>query len=205
MNEKFFSLQKEKQNRIINAGLKVFANNGYKHATTEAITHEAGISKGLLFHYFGSKKGFYLFLYDHAINTMMERLTELHDYDKTDFFDIVTDAQLRKIDIMYEYPDLSLFVVKCYLEESPEAGTEVSKTFQELVAESMQRMLERIDATKFKDTITVEQALNILTWISEGFMKGLELDTFADIEEVNCLFLEYMELLRTHFYREECL
>ena len=52
MNEKFFDLKKEKQDRMINAALKVFALNGYRHASTDDIVREAAISKGLLFHYF---------------------------------------------------------------------------------------------------------------------------------------------------------
>ena len=46
MNEKFFDLKREKQDRMINAGLKVFAKYGYRHATTDDIVKEAGISKG---------------------------------------------------------------------------------------------------------------------------------------------------------------
>ena len=44
MNEKFFDLNKEKQDRMINASLKLFALNGYKHASTDDIVTEAGIS-----------------------------------------------------------------------------------------------------------------------------------------------------------------
>ena len=51
MNDKFFDLKKEKQDRMINAALKVFALRGYRHASTDDIVKEAGISKGLLFHY----------------------------------------------------------------------------------------------------------------------------------------------------------
>ena len=52
MNEKFFDLKKEKsRNRMINAALKIFAKNGYRHASTDDMVAEAGISKGLLFHY----------------------------------------------------------------------------------------------------------------------------------------------------------
>ena len=57
MNEKFFDLKKEKQDRMINAALKVFALNGYRHASTDDIVREAAISKGLLFHYFENKLG----------------------------------------------------------------------------------------------------------------------------------------------------
>ncbi|MBR6395680.1 MAG: helix-turn-helix transcriptional regulator, partial [Lachnospiraceae bacterium] len=59
MNERFFELKKEKQDRMINAALRVFSQYGYRHASTDEIVREAGISKGLLFHYFESKKGLY--------------------------------------------------------------------------------------------------------------------------------------------------
>ena len=55
MNAKFFDLKQEKQDRMVNAALKVFALNGYQHASTDDIVKEAHISKGLLFHYFDSK------------------------------------------------------------------------------------------------------------------------------------------------------
>lgn len=61
MNDKFFDVKKEKQDRIINASLKMFALNGYRHASTDDMVREAAISKGLLFHYFGSKLGLYVF------------------------------------------------------------------------------------------------------------------------------------------------
>ena len=50
MNNKFFDLKKEKQDRMINAALKVFAIYGFNKASTDDIVKEAGISKGLLFH-----------------------------------------------------------------------------------------------------------------------------------------------------------
>ena len=76
MNPKFFDVKKEKQDAIINACLKVFAENGYKKASTDVIVKTAGISKGLLFHYFESKKGAYEFIYDYSVKYMMLELTQ---------------------------------------------------------------------------------------------------------------------------------
>ena len=39
MNSKFFELKKEKQDRMINAALKVFAVNGYRHASTDDVVN----------------------------------------------------------------------------------------------------------------------------------------------------------------------
>ena len=57
MNEKFFSLPEERQRAMLNAGYRVFAHNSYKQSPMSEIADAAGISKALLFHYFGHKKG----------------------------------------------------------------------------------------------------------------------------------------------------
>lgn len=67
MNEKFFELKKSKQDRFINAALQIFSENGYKKASTDEIVKKAEISKGLLFHYFGSKQGLYEFVYNYSV------------------------------------------------------------------------------------------------------------------------------------------
>lgn len=34
MNERFFELKKDRQDRIINGAMRIFAQNGYRHAST---------------------------------------------------------------------------------------------------------------------------------------------------------------------------
>ena len=71
MNERFFDLKKARQDQIINGAMRIFAENGYKHASTDEMVAAAGISKGLLFHYFKSKKGTWLFLYEYCTRYML--------------------------------------------------------------------------------------------------------------------------------------
>ena len=40
MNSKFFDVKKDKQDAIINAALKVFAQKGYKDASTDVIVKD---------------------------------------------------------------------------------------------------------------------------------------------------------------------
>ena len=56
MNEKFFSISKEKQERIIRCAYEVFSQNSYKEASMSKIADAGGISKSLLFHYFSNKR-----------------------------------------------------------------------------------------------------------------------------------------------------
>lgn len=53
-DHKIMIMDKEKRERIIAAALKEFTK-GYATANMDNLAEEAGISKGLIFHYFGSK------------------------------------------------------------------------------------------------------------------------------------------------------
>jgi AcrR family transcriptional regulator len=45
----------ERRRQILDAALSLFARHGYGGTTTKAIAQEAGITEGLIFHYFGGK------------------------------------------------------------------------------------------------------------------------------------------------------
>ena len=100
MNEKFFDLKKEKQDRMINAALKVFALHGYRHACTDDIVKEAAISKGLLFHYFGSKLGVYAFVYDYSVRYLLLELSTAVDAKETDLFALLQQVECGKMHAM---------------------------------------------------------------------------------------------------------
>ena len=53
----------EKKENLFLIALEEFTENGYRNASTNRITEKAGVSKGLLFHYFGSKKELFLNCY----------------------------------------------------------------------------------------------------------------------------------------------
>lgn len=58
---KIFTMEDTKRNTLLTVAMRKFAKNGYKKTATDEIISEAEISKGLLFHYFGTK-GFVYFL-----------------------------------------------------------------------------------------------------------------------------------------------
>lgn len=61
-----------KKKAIIDACLKEFSEHGYEQANTNRISAEAGVSKGLIFHYFGSKQQLYLLTLDACLKDMIE-------------------------------------------------------------------------------------------------------------------------------------
>lgn len=168
MNEKFFDLKKEKQDRMINAALKVFALHGYQHASTDDMVAEAGISKGLLFHYFVNKLGLYTFLYDYSVRFMMLELSGCAGAE-TDFFELVKRMEGAKLKVMKNYPYMQEFLERARYEDVKEAvlATEEKRgTLDDLREE----MLGRADVSKFRPQVDVEKVKKIIDYTVRGML-----------------------------------
>ena len=96
MNEKFYNLPAEKQQRIINAAYKVFSQNSYKKAPMSEIADEGSISKALLFHYFKNKKELYLYLWNNAMELTRNATKRYQIFDTDDFFEMLKRNLLAK-------------------------------------------------------------------------------------------------------------
>jgi AcrR family transcriptional regulator len=55
----FRSLNRDKQEKVLNAAVEEFALNGYRNASMNSVVKAAGISKGSLFQYFTNKHGLF--------------------------------------------------------------------------------------------------------------------------------------------------
>ena len=143
MNAKFFDLKKEKQDRMINAALKVFALNGYRHASTDDIVKEAGISKGLLFHYFENKAGIYEFVYEYSVRYMLLELSTKVSRRESDLFEVMKQVEMARMDAMKGYPYMQYFLNVCEHEEVSEALIAIEDKKEILDAE-YERIQEQI-------------------------------------------------------------
>ena len=121
MNSKFFDLKKEKQDRMINAALKVFAIQGYRHGSTDDIVREAAVSKGLLFHYFGNKVGVYQFIYDYSVRYMTLELRSSVDSKESDLFTVLKQMERARMHAMRGYPYMQQFLNRSMSEDCYEA------------------------------------------------------------------------------------
>lgn len=169
MNEKFFDLKKEKQDRMINAALKVFALNGYKHASTDDIVAEAGISKGLLFHYFGSKLGLYTFLYDYSARFMKLEITSGVSSAVTDYFEIRKQIEYAKMQVLKNYPYMQQFLNRCKTEDVSEALMAIER--QRSVLQDIYSVLKnQADLSLFTDDAEFEKLDAMLDYTINGLM-----------------------------------
>ena len=147
--EAFEKLSADKKELILSAGMKEFSQKPYKEASTDSITKACGISKGLLFHYFGSKKAFYFFCLERA----MEKLTAQAQSkeEAKNFYDILFSSMDQKFALCIHYYDEMHMVNMA----SRDAATEIVQQ----KAEMMQKYAIQI---KMKSAETIRRALQTL-------------------------------------------
>ncbi len=196
MNDRFWELKKEKQDRMINSALKVFSQYGYKHASTDEIVKGAGISKGLLFHYFESKIGLYAFLYDYATRFVTLELTANVEKSENRYFELYKQILSAKANSMSQYPFIFLFLNRADEETDMQAVSVISER-REKYQRIMHALRERADITTFMPGIDFEKVGVILDYTIDGLIqKSVLSENFRSdffLEEAT----EYVDMMQT--------
>lgn len=207
MLSNFLSLPDEKQTRILNAALKEFAQKGYKNASTNEIVKGAEISKGLLFHYFKNKKELYLFLFDYCIEILINDFFKKTDLSESDIIVKLRQFSLVKLKMLKRYPDIIRFVETAYMEDAIDVKNEIEERYNKLSDNNIRKVFEGIDASKFKEAIDVEKAINIIIWTFEGMsnaeIKKAKLTNSGEIDYERIIIDAdaYIEMFKKWFYK----
>ena len=170
MNERFYDLPIEKQNTIIHAGYRVFSQNSYRKSPMQEIADEAGISKSLLFHYFGNKKELYLFLWDYACQFAIERMTEAGCYEETDFFKMLYKGMTTKMEILRQNPHLAAFILKAYFETNPEVHDDIRASYSHYFALKGELSLRNLSREQLVPGVDVKEIFQHIYWAAEGYL-----------------------------------
>ena len=202
MNDKFFSLPEEKQQRIINAGYHVFSKNSYKKSPVGEIALTAGISKSLLFHYFHNKKELYLFLWNKAAEITLETVKSYACYETEDLFEMMRRGMYAKLAVMKKYPDLTAFTLKAFYENEPEIVFEIQKSYANIVQSSAAIFMPKLNPADFRPGLELEMIIKTMYWTTEGYLwKVLQLDSF-DFDQLEKDFLKILDFWKIAYCRD---
>lgn len=205
MYENFIKLEEDKRKRIENAAYEIFAKNGYKKASTLDIIEKAQISKGALFHYFGSKENLYFYLYDLGIEVIMNEINLGNIKKNPDFFLRMEEATKAKMKAMMEHPFVYSFFVKVYLEEDCAVKDKLTQRLLNL-AENQSILLDDIDMSKFRKITDLHLLSNLIVNFAVEFIQTkFLLNPQQNIEAIVEAFQEYLDMLKNNFYKEEYL
>lgn len=204
MNDKFYQLPNEKQQRIINAGLEFFGRYDYKKASTEDIACKAEISKGLLFYYFHNKKEYYQFLYDYTFKTITKQVVDNKYKEITDFFELLKYCADKKYELMKINPYIYDFSMKYYYNSSQEVSQENNSKINNFYDTVIDTYLSNIDFSKFRNDIDPKEIFNMLYYTADGLiMSRLRMNNVINTDLLMTEFTKICELYKRISYKEE--
>ncbi len=201
-------MTEDKKKLLLDVALEHFAAFGYEKASTNQMIRQAGISKGILFHYFSSKKQLYAAALDRALEKIAAyRKAEPSD-DSSDLFESIINTGYRKIYFYLQEPDTYKLLVGAFSEPVP-------YDVKDVIAERMQRMKEQmsirpeqVDLSRIRagvnPALAFDLATNVVTLLSNRFIernkerpdRGLaRMESFLD--ELR----QYLEMLESGIYQ----
>ncbi|MCR5687331.1 MAG: TetR/AcrR family transcriptional regulator [Lachnospiraceae bacterium] len=202
MNSKFFDVKKDKQDKIINAALHVFTLKGYRDASTDVIVKEAGISKGLLFHYFSSKQGLYDFICDYSTKYMTLELTRTVKKSEKDVFGLMAQISQARVRVMKNYPFMPRFLKSLKNEDDPEAAEAIGTAVEDL-ERTYRNIYDKMDSSRLINPEELPKVIDIVEWVCDGFLNERFKKDDPQPDELYEQYSFYLTMIRDHFYASE--
>ena len=202
MNEKFFDLKKEKQDRMINGAMKVFAKNGYKRASTDEMVKEAGISKGLWFHYFDNKLGLYTFVTDYAVKYMNMELLAMTNRQPEDYFATQLQFEKTKLLVRKSYPCIPLFLSSLEREKDEEALEAIGE-YLAAYTNAKNKVFEQVDEGLFKEDVKRKQLDMTIGFTLDGLLREAYEEEEFDEEGYRIVIEEYLSMMKKLVLKED--
>jgi AcrR family transcriptional regulator len=146
----------ERRRRLLETGAKVFTERAYDEVSMAAVAREAGISKGLLYHYFPSKRDFF-------VATLEAAASELAVLTETDPTEAPIDQLAKSLDAYLAWIDANAPSYRKLIESA--AGSDDARS---IVTRVRSQTVERILAALGSEKPQLRTALHGWLWSIDG-------------------------------------
>jgi len=203
LKDQLLKMDPIKKERLINAALEEFGNHEFDKASTNVIVKNAGISKGLLYHYFATKDILFEYLTTFIMTMVADAISEGVEWDKGDVLQRMADIIVIKMKIIKSYPHWISFSKKMYAGKSLEEIKTLVEVYMPDVYTNVYQ--KNIDFSLFRDDIDIGIAMKSVEFTMDKYSETIlasfnspgefELHTFVSELE------NYLKLFRTTYYK----
>ncbi|MBC1584992.1 TetR/AcrR family transcriptional regulator [Listeria seeligeri] len=191
----------EKRKKILEAAMEEFAEKGYQTASTNQICAKAGVSKGLIFHYFGSKEKLYIAAVSYAIDFVTNKVNVEKETWK-DFVEMAIWSTKQKLEFNRNYPAVFGLIMQAYGNPPGELEGKLDGFFDEAIARSEAQMNQVLSRMTLKKDVNMDAArkvmaalFNHITQISTVYLQKHPNATMEDFIPLANDFTEMMRII----------
>jgi AcrR family transcriptional regulator len=212
--EHFAAIDSAKQQRIIVAAMTEFAARDYNEVSTNTIVANAGISKGLLFHYFDNKPGLYRYINAYVSAKLMREVMEhasstakgeTADQQVEDVFETLKRITESKLAVTLNCPLETAFLTRALQSNLPPELSQDTDSAVEQSFDALDVIAAGIDTKRLKEGLSRKQAIKLIHWVVKGLADYVltTIDTEPSARQLKRVTKEtndYLDLLRDLFY-----
>ena len=187
--EQYEEIRKSSKQKILDAALEVFANQGYHSATVDSIAKTAGISKGLMYNYFKSKDDVLQELMIGMMDALMCEYMPLNPGQKFTRDDIVNFINVG-IDLVLQKPHFWKLYFSVFVQ--PEV---MAIVYEKMMEMAKPYMMGLSDYFKDKGIENPEVIMRYFSAVMDGIQLHIMLDpkNFPATEVKNLLIKQFVE------------
>ena len=140
-----------RREQIVEAATRVFAEKGFRRATTREVAREAGVSEGTIYNYFEDKDDLLMAIL-HRLNETERRVEDFEEDTATDFRGFLEEYLRRRMSLIWENREVFRVVLSEML-----VNAELRELYLRQVVEPTMRMAEenfrsRMDQGEVRET-----------------------------------------------------
>lgn len=192
----FTELDSEKQERILDAALKEFAEYGYENGSTNRIVKNCGISKGSLFKYFENKEDLYFYLIDTVSAEMAEETRVDIEKLSKDLYERVIEYSVTEISWYVTNPVKGRFMIGIASETGSDIGRKIIERYGEKSTDIYETLLKGVDISGLHSSR--KEITDILRWVLMGFNNSFLMSIAGSSDDIETLKKSYLKQLKTH-------
>lgn len=190
----FERLAESKREVILSVGIRTFSEKSYQDVSTDAVTKACGISKGILFHYFGSKKGYYLYCLEQALQCLT---VKTEDTFLGDFYEVLFGSMNRKMLLCLEHPYEMRMVNMASRDASAEIAEGKTNLLQRYMAdvrvESQKLLMAAFEKLSLREDVDRQKAAEGL----QIYIRAVLNRYLLQYQEMPDRFFENREVIKT--------
>lgn len=206
---KLLTLESSRQQKLIDAGFRLFTKHGYDETSTNELAQVAGVTKPTLFHYIESKKKFYLYLFHVSTDAIMKRYSEFAQKSTSDFLEHMRESYFWKLTLMKELRQEYSFVQSVMRKPTKtDLFNEIKTSQLTVLNDTADSVYKSFDRNLFRIGIDVDKAIRLIMWSLFGYGESLlnsgvfEGDKI-DFDAIGTQYNEYIDVLKQAYYNNE--
>lgn len=184
-----------KREKIIKACAKAISISGFKKASIQDISKEAGVAKGLVYYYFKDKDNLIFESYLYYVGKIDEYFKR-EMFDTKDLFDMVEMTIKVKARFFKDYPE-----AKKFLELSLNCENKLIKEYNKKSSSNSKSYLDKnLDLSKFKKNVDMDEVLEMMSLIGQSLISNI--NSNSNIDELVKKCHSYFSILKKALYKE---